>query len=399
MRLMYCSSCCHREWIQALWQWLGTRAQHLHLLTTCPYPLLPVKRGQLVKVNPLSTSAVVAPEPDWPQGLGELLQQLGCHLLDVESFELPLGELLGKYVHRGDGMGVVAALTVALGGGPLPEMAATKQDRVGGVRGVGSGSSISGGRRGPFLMQDDPSLASAAAAAVAAAGGLFDRVAGSIAAAGAATSTAGGSSHGSGSSREIEEAVAVARRLRVGRVEAVGTEAKHLLRSFLLQERWFRGMGPGSGTAAAAGGDGGSLWMVQVLKALPIYPVAATVAAQEQSEAAAAEAHILPAAAAAAAAEEQLPAAGAAAAGSIDGGRELTAAVAGGVCIAITADTALAPEGNKGGRELGRLTGNWIRTQPSSMFYNCIENCGDLASVVSQHFTPWCALGGQRVSL
>lgn len=103
-----------REWIQGLWQWLTPRKEHLPLISTSGWPLLPLEGGLLTPLRPLSSSTVVLRPPDWPQELPPLFRKLGLHLLDTSSFELPEDDLLRQYVHPGDGRGVIAALGVAL---------------------------------------------------------------------------------------------------------------------------------------------------------------------------------------------------------------------------------------------------------------------------------------------
>lgn len=118
-----------REWLQALWQWLAARRQDLQLLVGCGWPLLPVLVSQLVPLRPLEQSAVVMPGADaWPAGLAEVLGKLGVHVLDSDSFELPVDSLKGLCVHSSGGTGVAAALSAAL---QLTQQQPQQQDVVG----------------------------------------------------------------------------------------------------------------------------------------------------------------------------------------------------------------------------------------------------------------------------
>jgi hypothetical protein len=109
---------CRREWLQGLWQWLSVRRTDLPLLLSTDWPLLPVQGNQLVPLQPLSSSPVVAPGADsWPDGLAAVLQKLGCFVLDSAGFELPLEVLQQHCVHRPSGAGVAAAICAALGWG------------------------------------------------------------------------------------------------------------------------------------------------------------------------------------------------------------------------------------------------------------------------------------------
>jgi len=49
----------------------------------------------------------------WPAGLIEVLGKLGVHVLDSDSFELPVDSLKGLCVHASGGTGVAAALSAA----------------------------------------------------------------------------------------------------------------------------------------------------------------------------------------------------------------------------------------------------------------------------------------------
>jgi hypothetical protein len=107
-----------REWLQGLWQWLSARRTDLPLLLSTGWPLLPVQDNQLVPLQLLASSPVVAAGGDsWPDGLAAVLQKLGCFVLDTAGFELPLEALLQHCVHRPSGAGVAAAICAALGWG------------------------------------------------------------------------------------------------------------------------------------------------------------------------------------------------------------------------------------------------------------------------------------------
>lgn len=108
MLLLYC-----REWLQGLWQWLSTHRTDLPVLVDCGWPILPVKGNKLVPLQPLSSSAVLISSSElWPAGLSEVLTgSLGCHVLDCDSFELPVEQLLQMSVHRSGGAGVAAAVS------------------------------------------------------------------------------------------------------------------------------------------------------------------------------------------------------------------------------------------------------------------------------------------------
>jgi hypothetical protein len=108
--------CPCREWLLSLWQWLASGRHSLEPLAASGWPLLPVLGSQLVALQPLERSAVVLPGADaWPEGLAEVLQKLGVHVLHTASFELPVETLKGQhYVHTAAGTGVAEALAAAL---------------------------------------------------------------------------------------------------------------------------------------------------------------------------------------------------------------------------------------------------------------------------------------------
>jgi hypothetical protein len=103
-----------------------------------------VQGGKLVPLQALASSAVVAPGAEsWPDGLAGVLQKLGCFVLDMAGFELPLEALLQHCVHRPSGVGVAAAVCAALGwsgnvatGRQLSSQQQQAAERVGGSLGL-----------------------------------------------------------------------------------------------------------------------------------------------------------------------------------------------------------------------------------------------------------------------
>jgi hypothetical protein len=214
-----------------MWQWLAhpQRVHALSHLAGCPWPTLPVLGGRLAAApGSLSSCTVIAPAADWPAGLADALQQLGCSVLDVTTFELPVAALSGRLVHSGDGPGVAAAIAAAVGS-----------------------------RSPPAADPTSSALGSFAAGLVAAT---------AQAAGGSATSGGGGGNPG---------------QLPGSAVHALSAEHRQALADWLLQERWYA---PSTARAPAADLQRRTDLLVAVCQQLPLYKVAAAAAALAEEE-------------------------------------------------------------------------------------------------------------------